>query len=374
MTVPFLSRLLTWFAVLAAASVLLTRAAVAQPAALRDLATGLRIDAESISLSGISSGAYMAQQFHIAHSAHVSGVGLVAGGPYRCASGTYLPFSWFDLTGLYAATSVCSDTNPFWFYQGPPDSEHSLNATRDEARRGAIDDPGHLRGDRIWLLSGDEDTTVPRGVVDALDRYYRAFVDSDNIRYVKLDGAAHAMITEDFGNACDVSEVPFISDCDFDAAGDLLAHLLGTLQPRAAQANAENLLAFDQRAFLDADVEDISMHAVAHLYLPTRCRAGASCRLHVALHGCEQHQERIGDVFFSESGYNEWAESNDIVILYPQTTATSASFFGDAGLNPKGCWDWWGYSGSDYHRKGGAQIRAVAGMINVLLGRELLRD
>ncbi len=28
-------------------------------------------------------------------------------------------------------------------------------------------------------------------------------------------------------------------------------------------------------------------------------------------------------------------------------------------LNPQGCWDWWGYTGSDYATQNGLQIRAV---------------
>ena len=39
-------------------------------------------------VSGVSSGAYMAVQFHVAHSARVLGVGVIAGGPYYCAQGS----------------------------------------------------------------------------------------------------------------------------------------------------------------------------------------------------------------------------------------------------------------------------------------------
>jgi hypothetical protein len=41
-----------------------------------------------ISVSGISSGGYMAHQFHVAHSQHIMGAGIVAGGPYYCARGS----------------------------------------------------------------------------------------------------------------------------------------------------------------------------------------------------------------------------------------------------------------------------------------------
>src|SRR5260370_32466203 len=43
------------------------------------------VDAAEVSVSGISSGAFMANQLHIAHSARIIGAGMVAGGPFGCA-------------------------------------------------------------------------------------------------------------------------------------------------------------------------------------------------------------------------------------------------------------------------------------------------
>jgi len=346
------------------------------PPPLDTLAAGLRLDPASLTLSGISSGAFMAQQMHVVHSRHVRGVGLIAGGPYRCAAGTYAPWSFFDWTGLYAATSICSDSNPMWFFQGPPDPEFSVNQTREAAREGAADDPQGLRGDRVWLLSGSEDETVPRSVVEVLEEYYRVFVAAGDLHHERLDGAAHAMITDDAGNACDAEGTPYINDCDFDAAGELLRWLLapqGALAPPAATLPPGGLLGFDQRAFFDAAEESVSLHATGWVYVPGACRAGESCRLHVAFHGCRQHPDAIGDRFVREAGYNEWAETNRIVVLYPQTRAVEGLVPG-TGDNPRGCWDWWGYSGDDYAGRAGAQVRAVSAMINVLLGHELLRD
>jgi len=46
----------------------------------------LNLDLKQTSVSGISSGGYMAVQFAVAHSEIVSGIGVFAGGPYRCAA------------------------------------------------------------------------------------------------------------------------------------------------------------------------------------------------------------------------------------------------------------------------------------------------
>ena len=35
----------------------------------------------------------------------------------------------------------------------------------------------------------------------------------------------------------------------------------------------------------------------------------------------------------------------------------------------RGCWDWWGYSGSDYLVRSGPQMRAVKAMIDRIVGK-----
>ncbi|HYN76387.1 MAG TPA: hypothetical protein VES73_01175, partial [Lamprocystis sp. (in: g-proteobacteria)] len=61
---------------------------VAGAPALEQVAAGIKVDPGQVSVSGISSGGFMAHQFHLAHSQHIMGAGIVAGGPYFCARGT----------------------------------------------------------------------------------------------------------------------------------------------------------------------------------------------------------------------------------------------------------------------------------------------
>ena len=56
----------------------------------------------------------------------------------------------------------------------------------------------------------------------------------------------------------------------------------------------------------------------------------------------------------TQTGFNAWADTNQIVVLYPQTIKSSFS-----PLNPNGCWDWWGIYGSDYFLQSGKQLAAV---------------
>ena len=345
----------------------------AEELSLHELKDRLQIDRDSLSVSGISSGAFMAQQFHVAHSSKVMGLGAVAGGPYGCSEGSYFA-SFFDLTGLYAALYICSATNPLGLFNGPPDVDQSIAITREEAEAGRIDDPQNLRTARVWLFAGANDETVPQEVVESVATYYSAFLDPEQIALRRHPQAGHAMITDDFGNHCEAQATPYINDCDFDAAEALLRHIYGPepLMPKAEQAEPTGIIAFDQTEFFDQDDRSVSMHALGHVYLPERCARGERCRLHVAFHGCRQHQDEIGDSFYASAGYNEVAETNDIVVLYPQTRAWSESLFFGFTENPRACWDWWGYSGEAYFRRSGKQISAVAKMINALVGDDFL--
>ncbi len=360
------------------------------------------IDPGAISISGISSGGFMANQFHVAHSATIMGAGIVAGGPYACARvnagfGDYLG----NYKKLWNAVYVCSHQagaipvfgviQPFL---GPPDPDRSVAATRANAESGAIDAVDNMRDDRVWLFSGAKDTLVPPSVMDALHAYYTeifgTFMDTPekSILYVNRVDAHHAMIVARPGdNNCLDFELPYINDCDYDAAGTMLRFFYrrpeATLNP-PMDWNRQSLIAFDQTEFFpegtgrgDGGDGSISMNDIGHVYVPESCRAGATCRLHVALHGCEQYQERIEQecgregrcpphLFFESAGYNEWAEANDIIVLYPQTIAWDGPSLDRT--NPKGCWDWWGFTGDGYATKNGKQIRAIKGMIDRLLG------
>jgi poly(3-hydroxybutyrate) depolymerase len=69
-----------------------------------------------------------------------------------------------------------------------------------------------------------------------------------------------------------------------------------------------------------------------------------------------QGAEFIEDRFATQSGFNEWGESNNLVIVYPQV---EKSLF-----NPKGCWDWWGYTDDDYDLRAGKQVAGVLALID----------
>ncbi|MDR3212397.1 MAG: poly(3-hydroxybutyrate) depolymerase [Azoarcus sp.] len=304
----------------------------------------LGAESGNLTVSGLSSGGFMAVQFHVAHSARVRGAGVLAGGPYYCARGS-----------LVRAMSSCMSPN---FFMSPPKPATLREEVEKQAAARHIDAPANLSGSRVWLLSGGEDHLVKSEVVEAARAFYLQWLPEAAIVYERLPDAGHAMIAPRAkdANTCASTEPPYINRCgDFDAPGHLLAHLLGGLQAKAATADGE-LLAFRQSEFAGPEA---NMADTAYIYVPTGCRAGG-CLIHVAFHGCRQNAGIVGETYVREAGYNPWAESNRLIVLYPQTATAKES---------NGCWDWWGYTASDYHLQSAPQIAAVWRMVERLAAK-----
>lgn len=300
----------------------------------------LSIERERITVSGVSSGAYMAGQLHVAHSNLISGAALIAGGPYACAGGS-----------MQQALGPC-------IKGGEIDVAGLVDRAQQYAEAGRIDQPAGLANDRVWIFHGTADTAVDRSVSLAAAEFYRELVaePATQVAFVDSVEAAHGMPTETMGVPCTEVATPFINACGYDAAGELLEHLYGALQPKAAPTAALETLS--EAAFRDAGLWDY-----AYLYVPRECREGAACGLHVAFHGCLQSAELVGVAFAADAGYNAWAETNRLVVLYPQARASKL-----APLNPLGCWDWWGYTNESYATQAGPQVAAVMALIGQLAG------
>ena len=108
------------------------------------------------------------------------------------------------------------------------------------------------------------------------------------------------------------------------------------------------------------------MLPTALAFVPASCEAGDACGIHVAFHGCQQSTAFVGDVFARKAGYNEWAETNALIVLYPQVDSSKI-----APMNPMGCWDWWGYTDEHYATRDGAQNVVVKSMLDLLAGEPL---
>ncbi|MEO8103107.1 MAG: PHB depolymerase family esterase, partial [Betaproteobacteria bacterium] len=202
----------------------------------------------------------------------------------------------------------------------------------------------------VYLFSAANDSVVKEATTTSLQTYYQNFLPAANIVHKKDIPSEHSFVTDNYGAACLTMVTPFINNCGFDLAGALLQHLYGALNARSSDATG-SLIEFDQSAFVTGH----GMGTAGWVYVPKSCAAGP-CRVHVALHGCKQNTTDVGQEFVRNAGYNRWADSNNIVVFYPQT--------GKGATNS--CWDWWGYDDANYAKKSAPQMTAIVTMLEHL--------
>ncbi len=250
---------------------------------------------------------------------------------------------------------------------------------------GFADPTDNLRNSRVWVLSAQQDSVVATEVspklrcwslpyklravfaqvVKKLQEFYTLFNNdpSENIKGVYNQSGEHSQLTLDYGNDCTELAEPYLNKCGYDAAGKLLQHIFkNSLVTPPSTAFNGSVFSFNQAVFFDGEVwaAAFGMSKQGYIYIPKACAAGAQCKLHVAFHGCEMTPDDIGTQYVMHGGYNSWADANNMVVLYPQAKTNA--------LNPKGCWDWWSYSGLAYASNIGAQTLTVRRMIDALTG------
>ena len=194
---------------------------------------------------------------------------------------------------------------------------------------GAIDHSSNVKNHKFYLFSGTDDFIVFQGVMRKLQQQlYTTFqVPISNIVTDFKTPAVHGFITNDYGNACAMFGSPFINNCGLDQAKIILETVLST-KLNASQPIDRNLFTFSQSGNYTAT----SFDEKGYIYIPTSCQANrAPCVVHLAFHGCNQGVQSVGDVFVKHSGYLKYAESNNIVVVFPQVRKTE-SFL----VNPEG--------------------------------------
>jgi poly(3-hydroxybutyrate) depolymerase len=309
----------------------------------------LAIDPDAVTISGVSSGGFVALQFAVAHSATVRGVGIIAAGPYACA----------QIHPLWVS-DVC--------LHGRPIGRESVAAVTAAAAAGSIDAPSNLERIRAWVLAEGADPIIGLDVSEAARDFLSAYA-GDKVKFMVLGGAGHSMPTVDHGGRCGITGGTYLNACGFDAASNMLEYLYEQA-PEEPDAGGE-LRPFEQTEFVPGWrrlLGNDSLAKLGYVYVPRSCRHGG-CRLHVALHGCRQGATASSQEFVRYAGYNAWATRHSAVILYPQVAPVRVAWYNPwLELNPEGCWDWWGYSGADFAVRSGVQIQAVAAMIERLEG------
>jgi poly(3-hydroxybutyrate) depolymerase len=300
----------------------------------------------TFTISGISSGACMAVQFQYAWSTIVKGAAIIAAAPYLCAGGT--------VAGAEACLNTPEIEAPPVFYAS---AEYNAAAN-------LIDPLENLKNQTIFLFSGTADTIVPQPNMDYVALMYTFAGAGDRMTKYFNYSAEHAWVTNKYGNDCGYLGDPYINNCGIDFGGQFLKQAFADLNvpfnDQIGVLNTSNFFSFDQTQF-GADPNMNSMGREAYAYIPLACQSGKlQCHLHVNLHGCQQDFLTLGTQYLYQTELNEWAEANNIVILYPQAIANL--------LNPMGCFDWWGYASETYAIKTGPQISLIRSMIQYFGG------
>ena len=196
------------WAVLACAIFPDVSAAEHQNVSVEPLAAYKKLDPSGVTVSGISSGAFFAHQFHVAYSSVVKGAGIVAGGPYACADqvdSITPPLGNPFIVALVprrvvASLAVCTHfgrsdfKQAGWQFPGKPDANDLRKAAiRAHAER-MIDDPSNLANSRVWLFHGDRDIGVPKSTMQELRNFYQLMgVPAANIEVKDGPDAKHGM-------------------------------------------------------------------------------------------------------------------------------------------------------------------------------------
>lgn len=286
-----------------------------------------------VTVSGLSSGAFMAAQMHIAYSDTIKGAAIFAGGPYYCAQGQ-----------MTTALTTCMSV-------GGVAIDPLISKIKSYSTAKSDDDYKNIQGNKVYIFDGISDRTVNPKVGKAGQDLYEK-IGADVKTEYSLN-AGHGMPTTSYGTSCSGTASPYINNCKYDGAYEALNWLYGGNLQKGSSYVKTNIKKVAQSA-----PSGSSLDSTAYAYVPTQCAKGG-CAIHVVYHGCVQTIADIKMQYVENTGYNEVAEANGIVLIYPQ--AKKSTFLPS---NPNGCWDWWGYTNANYATKSGVQMSATFKLIS----------
>ena len=360
----------------------------------------------AVTVSGISSGADAAVQFHIAHSDIVNGSAVFAGQAYGCAVMRFdgepqvpcsampsgpgcagMPWGPAPCVGCDAGMTLAIDhckQQPN-LTAAPGAIAKLASYARAAEAAGDIPPLASLAFSNVFLFRGTLDTGVRDGCVNATMQTFAALgVPTSHMLFNSNVPAAHCWPTADAAvpaSSCGGGRggPPWMENCGFDGAGAALQQLYGgSLTPpqNLSAFDPGNLLMFYQFHY-EQDTPWAGQGKQGWLYRPQRCQQGHPCTLHVALHGCGMSASNpsMGMSFVMHTGLNSWADANDIVVLYPQQGG-----FRDYNLTAPtaqlgaACFDGYGQTGVDYAQFTSPQMLAIRNMISAMRGGNLDSD
>jgi hypothetical protein len=266
---------------------------------------------------------------------------------------------------------------------------------------GSIDPLSNLLDRRVYLQAGVLDDVIGLSITSLLRSQLSHFTKPENVEFVTLTDAGHGMPTDQGSTSegfspCNESHSPYISNCGYDGAGAVLKWLYGDLNERKDSAEGSNSSALSGSLIPFSQTDPLGAPGLAdtgYMYVPKMCQQDQQyppharndhisspsspppppCKLHLALHGCTMNVQTIGNLFTAHAGYNAWADTNRMIVLYPQTTTDNKTYDTWSGrlANENACFDWIGQYGDSDRRLengGGEHMRALVAMVRRVAG------
>jgi hypothetical protein len=131
-----------------------------------------------------------------------------------------------------------------------PPTASLISTTDNWASQGLIGPTSSLAGSRVYLYSGSIDSTVKQLVMNQAYSYYQHYISSSNLFYKSNLASEHAMLTDYFGSSCSTKASPYINNCNFDLAGEILTWIYGALNPRNNGTLGGSFVEFNQAEFI----------------------------------------------------------------------------------------------------------------------------
>lgn len=114
----------------------------------------------------------------------------------------------------------------------------------------------------------------------------------------------------------------YSSNCGYDVALNSMEHLYGNenfqtyREMNFQKKELAVLYTFDQKPFA---ANESRMLGYGYILVPRDCENGETCRLHVHFHSCMARSDEQKDIYIRRTGLLEYASTNRIVMLFPQS-------------------------------------------------------
>ena len=294
------------------------------------------------SVSGQSAGGSAAVQHLVAFSSLVDGAAVAAGSPYGCGS-----LARPDYTCMYGTGMSIRNANQY---------------LEQRAAEGKIDDPKNLKRTPVILFSGSSDSMVYTKVMIEVQKQLQSYVDEDKL-HTNFDTTAGHVWSIDHG-ACVCGVCPYgglgnfqccqANNCEYDLSGEFMRATYGMhVKPRATAS--PKLYWINQWDYWTAGPPKLTATVMEWLvaYVPDSCKAAPSqCKLHINYHGCSKPEWHERIAWATGLDLNEYAEANDMIVLYPQAQGSRSS--------GEGCWNWEAYGDDpDFDTREGKEMSMV---------------